>query len=55
MRLENYISSKEGYESPSVTVMDILSEGVLCESGFTGSVTIDDFILETGDDSFIEF
>lgn len=55
MTFDYLISAKEGYESPSVTVVDILSEGVLCESGFTGSVTIDDFVPETGDDSFIEF
>ena len=46
----------EGYSTPSVIVMDILSEGVLCGSNFTGSVSIDDFIDEgDGGDGFIQF
>lgn len=46
----------EGYSTPSVIVMDILSEGVLCGSDFTGSVSIDDFVDEgEEDDDFIKF
>lgn len=46
----------EGYSTPSVIVMDILSEGVLCGSNFTGSVSIDDFVDEGEDgDGFIQF
>ena len=45
-----------GYSTPSVIVMDILSEGVLCGSNFTGSVSIDDFVYEGEEgDGFIQF
>lgn len=46
----------EGYSTPSVIVMDILSEGVLCGSDFTGSVSIDGFVDEGEEgDGFIQF
>ena len=46
----------EGYSTPSVIVMDILSEGVLCGSNFTGSVSIEDFVDEGEEgDGFIQF
>ena len=46
----------EGYSTPSVIVMDILSEGVLCGSDFTGSVSIDDVVDEGEEgDGFIQF
>lgn len=46
----------EGYSTPSVIVMDILSGGVLCGSNFTGSVSVDDFIDEGDEgDGFIQF
>ena len=46
----------EGYSTPSVIVMDIISEGVLCGSDFTGSVSIDDFVAEGEEaDGFIQF
>lgn len=46
----------EGYSTPSVIVMDILSEGVLCGSDFTGSVSIDDFVDDGEEgDGFIQF
>ncbi|MGM9736169.1 MAG: hypothetical protein ACI3ZL_07135 [Candidatus Cryptobacteroides sp.] len=57
MERNTCLSVMGGYETPSVLVTDILPEGVLCSSGddFTGSVGIDDFIQDSGDDSFLEF
>lgn len=36
MKQTNFISGSLTYESPAVNVLDVMSEGVLCQSGNFG-------------------